>query len=48
MRRRIARADGGQRAAAELAVYTPGSRSGLPVNALGSFAPPGQPKRAGP
>ena len=28
------------RAAAELAVYTPGSRSGLPVNALGSFAPP--------
>lgn len=28
------------RAAAELAVYTPGSRSGRPVNALGSFAPP--------
>jgi hypothetical protein len=28
------------RAAAELAVYTPGSRSGLAVNALGSFAPP--------
>ena len=28
------------RAAAELSVYTPGSRSGLPVNALGSFAPP--------
>ena len=28
------------RGAAELAVYTPGSRSGLPVNALGSFAPP--------
>jgi len=28
------------RAAAEFAVYTPGSRAGLPVNALGSFAPP--------
>ncbi len=28
------------RAAAELAVYTPGSRSGLPVNTLGSFDPP--------
>jgi hypothetical protein len=28
------------RAAAEFAVYTPGSRSGRPVNALGSFAPP--------
>jgi len=24
----------------EFAVYTPGSRAGLPVNALGSFAPP--------
>ena len=28
------------RSAAEFAVYTPGSRSGRPVNALGSFAPP--------
>jgi hypothetical protein len=28
------------RAAAEFAVYTPGSRAGRPVNALGSFAPP--------
>ena len=28
------------RSAAEFAVYTPGSRAGLPVNALGSFAPP--------
>ena len=28
------------RAAAEFAVYTPGSRSGRPVNALGSFAAP--------
>jgi hypothetical protein len=28
------------RAAAEFAVYTPGSRSGRPINALGSFAPP--------
>jgi len=28
------------RAAAEFAVYTPGSRSGQPVNALGNFAPP--------
>jgi hypothetical protein len=29
------------RSAAEFAVYTPGSRAGLPVNALGNFAPPG-------
>jgi hypothetical protein len=28
------------RAAADLAVYTPGSRSGLPINTLGSFDPP--------
>jgi len=28
------------RSAAEFAVYTPGSRAGRPVNALGSFAPP--------
>jgi len=28
------------RSSAEFAVYTPGSRAGLPVNALGSFAPP--------
>ncbi|MGE5256650.1 MAG: ATP-binding protein [Hyphomicrobiales bacterium] len=28
------------RSAADFAVYTPGSRAGLPVNALGSFAPP--------
>jgi len=28
------------RAAAEFAVYTPGSRAGLPVNVLGSFEPP--------
>ncbi len=28
------------RAAAEFAVYTPGSQAGIPVNALGSFAPP--------
>ena len=28
------------REAAEFAVYTPGSQSGIPVNALGSFAPP--------
>ena len=28
------------RAAADFAVYTPGSQTGLPVNALGSFAPP--------
>ncbi len=28
------------RSAAEFAVYTPGSRSGRPINALGSFAPP--------
>src|SRR5512143_2625084 len=28
------------RSAAEFAVYTPGSRAGQPVNALGSFAPP--------
>jgi len=28
------------RAAAEFAVYTPGSRSGRPVNCLGNFAPP--------
>jgi hypothetical protein len=28
------------KAAAEFAVYTPGSRAGLPLNALGSFAPP--------
>lgn len=28
------------RAAAQFAVYTPGSRAGRPVNALGSFAPP--------
>jgi hypothetical protein len=28
------------RSAAEFVVYTPGSRSGRPVNALGSFAPP--------
>ncbi len=33
---RIAR----MRAAAELAVYTPGSRSGRPINTLGSFDPP--------
>ena len=29
------------RSAAEFAVYTPGSRAGLPVNALGNFAPLG-------
>ncbi len=28
------------RAGAEFVVYTPGSRSGRPINALGSFAPP--------
>ncbi|MCU0564505.1 MAG: DUF87 domain-containing protein, partial [Desulfobacterales bacterium] len=28
------------RAAAEFAVYTPGSRAGIPVNVLGSFEPP--------
>ena len=28
------------RAAAEFAVYTPGSRAGIPVNVLGSFDPP--------
>jgi hypothetical protein len=28
------------RSAAEFVVYTPGSRSGRPINALGSFAPP--------
>jgi len=33
------------RAAAEFVVYTPGSRAGRPVNALGNFMPPPPPSR---
>ena len=36
------------RSAAEFAVYTPGSRAGRPVNALGSFAPPSAASAADP
>jgi hypothetical protein len=43
-RERIARL----RSAAEFAVYTPGSRAGRPVNALGSFAPPSAASAADP